>query len=752
MGLHKSYDRDFMLIGGNTMTTGRSLNLAKGQFGIFDVQKTNKDGAKAVSSFAGLPGDQLFELRLGKSDLPVTRSQANKSYSSFPFSLGAVERLTVSAPENTEQKVDEVLIGYNGIDDATAITFDKGDKKKMVVNLRGEAISLLGYNAEGVNIPVYMDSEDCYPVDPDNCINCDACAEDDSRRIILDAVETLKNHQLRGGILASEFIDVSPVKSCDVVEDPALAQNPYNFYSLAVCDTGDESALSLVKSQYPDYTVTRISREGSTSNYQILVVDGDTPADYSQSIASIIKGCEDCPAGYTEVEGGLLYAVTLEDEGVDESATIETLANAAAGTAVKADGQLGGIGYYTVILTASLSDADFATFLTANPTSTIKEVGAVEAICDNATVTDIAWAVGEQCNVAEKSFEIALPDNDCGEPRLAELQAFYPNLTVGIDTSVLFTITAGTTGTADVEIGANSYSVDGTAGTPTQIATAFVTAEAANILAADGYVVTDNADGSFTVVGNNTGEVIAFGNITDDLAATVVSTNVGSGGCQTKYNTTVETNLVCDECDPIFKEEFIAEEPAMFEMREWTAVAPTTEESACKMGIKIKGKVFEVSPDECLRDEIGFSDSSTLVKVSGGFLTEVREGLGQLSDSPFHTEYLSRMERRTHLGGNLFDSEDRSRAFFTGENRHVGNNVAKMFKGEESNLDPSKQYVSYGLKIRREGHSQSFSGRSSSAITYNIYAEVGRHQALESVLNSIATSAGISPVQAFAKA
>ena len=132
MGLHKSYDRDFFLIQGNTMTSGGSLGLAKGQFGVFDVKKTTKDGAKAVSSFKGLPADQLFELRLGKSDLPITRSQTNKSFSSFPFTLADVKDLTVSSPENTEQKVEELIVGYNGINDSTAISFDKGDKKKLM--------------------------------------------------------------------------------------------------------------------------------------------------------------------------------------------------------------------------------------------------------------------------------------------------------------------------------------------------------------------------------------------------------------------------------------------------------------------------------------------------------------------------------------------------------------------------------------------------------------------------------------------
>jgi len=85
MGLHKPFDRDLYTIGGAIMKEGYSLNLAKGQFGIFDDSKTSKDGTKAVSSFLGKPKNTTYKLKLGKTDLKVTRSQSNKNYFSFPF-------------------------------------------------------------------------------------------------------------------------------------------------------------------------------------------------------------------------------------------------------------------------------------------------------------------------------------------------------------------------------------------------------------------------------------------------------------------------------------------------------------------------------------------------------------------------------------------------------------------------------------------------------------------------------------------
>ena len=649
MGLHKPFDRTFSLIGGAVMTNGFSLNLVKGQFGIFDTQSTSVNGTKAVSSFNGKP-NAIYELKLGKSDLPVTRSQNNKSFSSFPFKVSQVLDLQVSVPESTTQKVDEVIIGYNGIDDNTAMTFKKGQVKKIVLRLEGEAIGMLGYEY-GVDIPVYIDVDAC-PVFGTDCADCDPCENVDCLPLVLEAVEKLKRHQLRGGTKVSDYVDITPVRECDTTPTETLTE--YNFYCLEVCDTGDDSALALVQAQYPTLKVVRTGRDGAISKYQVIKTNS-VPADYEPTLPSIIKGCTACPVGYTEDAGGLIYAVTLEDDGIDESATIETLANASVGTAIKADSQNAGVGYYTVVLTTELSDANFNTFIAANPTATITFVGSTASICNAPALDAISWTACGTCNVAERDFTIDLPDTECGNNRLAELQSAFPNLTISLE---------GTT-----------------------------------------------------------------------------------GGCQTRYITTVPTNMVCDDCDAIFNDYFTADAPASFDGREWTAVAVTAS-TGCKCGIKVKGKVLEVHPDECLRDTIGFVDSAVKIQISGGHLTEVREGIGETVDNPFHVEYKSRYARRTHLGGNLWNDEDRSRVFFTGEQRHL-DNVAKLLKGEESHLTSDKQYVDYAITIRRTHYSQSFSGTENETITYHILAEVGRHQAVEALLNSLATAANLTPVKAF---
>ena len=338
MAIHRGDDRHFFTIGGAVKTEGGSLKLAKGQFGIFNVGETTVDGATAVSNFLGQPKDAKFELRLGRAGSALSRTENNKSYSSFPFCVGDVKGLSVSSPDSTEQSVDEVIIGYNGIDCETSINFQTGDRYRLVLELSGEPIGLLGYANATTRVEIVLEAEDCSPYGKD-CVECDPCAPSNCKPIILRAIKQLRNYMLKGNVPLSAFIDVTPIFECKPEEEkPDLI--PYKWYCLTVCDTGDDTALALVAAQYPKYKVYRKDRVGANSTYEFLAPGtDDAPEDYEQTLPSIMKGCEDCPPEYEETEAGYVYAVCLEDDGVDEASTVEGLANAIAGTGVKAEAQ-----------------------------------------------------------------------------------------------------------------------------------------------------------------------------------------------------------------------------------------------------------------------------------------------------------------------------------------------------------------------------------------------------------------------------
>ena len=430
MAIHKPWDRPFYAVGGSIMTNGFSLSLAEGQFGIFNVSKQTSKGAPSVESFNGYGKDTFFELRLGNKQ-KSTRTTSDKMYSSFPFQLKDVIDLHVSAPKSTKMKVDELIIGYNGIDPNSGLELFYGENKEIHIELEGKALEYLGVPEGIATIIVPLMS----PLDGGVCSpDEDYCEKVDMLPVLNYAMEYLKDYEFRGQVKLTDYLEITPViELAGVKRTGELVQITFN---MSVCDTGDSSALALVNAQYPGTIVTQKSRKGAITTYEIVLLQKpggsvpSAPVDYNQTLASLIKGCEDCPEGYDQTPGGFVYTVLMEDDGVSSVAAVQAMAGAVAGTAVKANGQNAGKGMYTVVLTSKLSDANFNTFITANKTATVNYVGEVSAICSNDTISTSEWTETGRCTYSTEPYSIYLPDNECGQSRLAELQAFYPNLII----------------------------------------------------------------------------------------------------------------------------------------------------------------------------------------------------------------------------------------------------------------------------------------------------------------------------------
>lgn len=430
MAIHKPWDRPFFVLGGSVMKNGFSLNLAEGQFGIFNVSKQTPRGTVAAESFKGFPRDNQFELKLGHKNAGG-RSLSDKNFSSFPFGLKDVLDVRVSVPKRKDDLVDEIIIGYNGINPDTAIKLIPGDEKEIYIELTGRALEYIGApeGILGITVPLSAPLE---LADACNTPAQNLCETVDMLPIITGAVDYIKSYEYKG-VPITEFMEVTPVIELAGLNRTGTTTS--TLYTLQVCDTGDAGALALVQQQYGDLQVIRIARKGPISTYQVAKLSATTtpaplPAAYTQSIASIMKGCEDCPAGFSELPGGFLYAVSLEDDGIDRTSVVQGLPGAVAGTAVKADGQEFGVGFYTVVIDEKLEDDALEAFLTANPTAIVEFVDAIQPICENSTVTTAAWVAGESVTASTQSYIIELPDGECGQSRLTELQTAYPNLVI----------------------------------------------------------------------------------------------------------------------------------------------------------------------------------------------------------------------------------------------------------------------------------------------------------------------------------
>jgi hypothetical protein len=650
-----------MIPSGSVLKEGGSLALGEGQLGLFSVEDTTKDGLTAFADLKGQPKDKRFVLKAGRGSDDRSRTGNDKNYSTPQFRIDEVVNLKVSTPQRSEMSVDEVIIGYNGIDPQTGIRLERGTLIPVCLKLTGNRLGMNGDGNLSVEVTDYIVADPCLPVNPnlptcpshDPCEPCDPCAPVSCVKPVSECIERLRSKRLFGMARLDEFVEITPVNGCNTTELPSLT--PVKTWCLEVCDTGDREALSLLQAQYPGKKVVRIDRRDSVSRYQ--VISGVKPPDFQQKIASVLKGCEACPDSWTAVSGGILYAVSVEDEGADLSSDIETLPGAVAGTAVKAGGQFSGAGFYTVVLDSRLSKDQIADFTESYPTVTLRHLGKTNDICRNSTVATVSWTLCGTCYTDTREFTLDLHDDKCGQNRLEELRLFYPELTVELE------------GTA--------------------------------------------------------------------------------GGCSTRYKTSMITNAVCSECDPVFQDFFSADPPAPYDGNEWKAVETeeTPSENECLCGIRFKAKTMLIDPGQSMTDQIAYEEDSIRIQVSAGYADMLPVENFPVFDSPLSVYWVSKWAPRTHVAGYMRDDERMSHAYFTGQSMH-DTPFARTMLNEDSLLpDGQAQVVDFELVIR-PARVTAIAQKTADLISFHVITRLGYEKDVETLLNSIAAAAGITPVKA----
>jgi len=748
MSLDFAQHRDFFVLDGKTLTSGGSLNVSNGVLAIVDNKEISQNGRKVVSSFSGLSKDKDFQILLGKIDSPVTRSTTNKPYESLPFKLSEVVDLKVVVPQTKGIKVDDFIIGFNGKAD-TELTLKQHSSSTIEVELSGAGMEHLGYHSGKYVAVVNLTSP--YLDEDGNPTGEDAKT---MQEIVENAVAEFNRMTLLGGAPITDYVEAIPVNS----ENAALlGTTDFSFYSLTIADNGDQTARARVQAQYPTYKVVKTNRIGDEESvYTIIAPSGTSLAAYVKSLSQILKGCEDCPAGYSELEAGVVYSITIEDDGADLTTTIDDVPGFVTGTVVKIGNSTDGVGTYTVVVDNALTDAEIATFKAASAvksTAVFDLAGDVKALCENNTTTSTAWATGDTCSAKSDIYRLTVADDECGDSILAKLQAAYPELTIAVDTANLSrtaTLT-GTSGTANVVVGGVNYLATFDTDLTTTAAN-FVTAHAAAILSAAGTTVTSSGATLIFVAPVDTYPTLSIANVTTNLAGTIDAA-VGSGAdnaglCQTTYRTNVLSNIVCDECSEEFRALFTTEAPHNFGIISWEAADKVYSETA-KMGIRFRAKEFVISGSEAFRDDIPFYATSTRLKVAGGQPEFINESWNS-QDRPYKVTVLSIASEPEALGGHLWEREDASRFYFDGLPRFAGNNYGKFLWGQETKLKGLSQYVDYQLTVQPKKYYQ-LTPHASEMICYHVIVPVGFHENVESLLSALGVAAGLPAVQAFAK-
>ncbi len=730
-GIHSPITKPLFLLDGLVKTSGGANKLAKGQFAIVNNEAV-EGGAKIIADFAGMPNTTPLKLRVGRFDNSRLRSNTAPYYETSYFTINDLVSLKANFPKFTKQTFDDLVVGYDGINDDTAIVLEEGQTTVFDVIISGQPVEVMTGKCDYV-VKLHFGRE----------------VGESNYDAIKRLVERLQEFKLPFGNNLTDLVDIKLVNSTNL----GLTGVPHTFSTLTVTDDGSSNALALVQAQYI-YNVVRTGRNGLQSTYTILHPSSVTLSDYSNvTYNAYAKDCADCLAGYTAYSAGVVYHVTIEDDGADLSTTVDDLPGFVSGSIVKL-GQNGGVGTYSLVTDDAVTDAEKTTFLTASATKAtaiIKEIGDVVAICNDQVTTTTAWVAGTTCYASTQAYTIQLKDNDCGATRLSELQSAFPSLTIveGKATGkATRTITvSGSSGNASVVIAGTTYATAYNT-SPTQTATDFVADHASDILTATGAVVTSS--GAVITVKD---DLVSFpeitataGGLTETLGALTLEVTATEGGCQRVYSTTVATNLVCDECSDIYLQNFTSTAPQGFDFAEWTAVATPAVDSDALLGVRLVGKPFILTPSEVTRDSIPFYETSTRIEVFGGYIEEENENFQPIYKDIFTVTRFDRAQDRDALGYNFLPWEDVSRSHYLGETRHKGNLFAKGMLGEESVIKFDKQYVTYELTWDDTKNSQSIGGRSGISHTEMIIVELGYQDAVESWLNKLVAKAGLETV------
>lgn len=467
----------------------------------------------------------------------------------------------------------------------------------------------------------------------------------------------------------SEVVDVfvNAPRVGESVDDMIIGFDGVNVSSAIVLEAGDNEVIDITLSGQPigmlgytdakvsvkiplivpregDFTMQEVFHNAVKTAKEIKLLGGVPITDFVDIM--LVDSTSTAPTG-TDLQ---FYNLNVPDEGRDSDFG---LVQAQYPTFdVKRTGFQNGSTQYTIVAAPS----------TTIPAFVRTAINVADANCDGIpettpTNTTIAWVAGETCTAIPVTYTLQLADK-CGEDRLAEVQAAYPNLTITL------------------------------------------------------------------------AEVPA------------------AGGCQTVYSTTVLSNLICEECSPIFHDIFGAEAPARFELVDWVEVREGDWDETALMGIRVRGKKMVLGGTEEFRRDIPTLYTSTRVSLSNEAPGEVSQSYNKGTNGRFAVKILSHATEPGGLGFQLRDMEARTKVYFTQEAAHC-NNYASYVLGEESLLKDFKQYITYTVRVKRSHPSQSFSGDVTVNYDYIFAVELGRQADIQTLVNHIATGAGLPTVSAY---
>ena len=405
---HNDRDRVLLVLSGTPKTSGKRNEIALGQIGLLNTT----DGQYIDPIKKGSLGNNKLQLVLGGGN-------GRKTLNSVPF---LHQNITLQGIEHPSPvKEHHIILGNTGYSNKWTIPFEFGKTTNVTLNLTGEMLSLLGIEAEEFTLT----ASEYVPMPDDSC-DADPCPVLNCAKHTKSLINKLLKTRVGNGFV-SDIMSIAPIISCDN-SSPTLLD--VNYWTLTICGTGSNEELSNIQSQYGN----GVSVQSVSNGTAVYVMQStNTPSDYtSGQIYTPLFDCMDCPNGYSFLEGGYKYTVTLEDDGVDSTALLAVLPNLVGGSNVKV-GQKDGVGTYVFITKVPLTSTDIDTFMAIGAVQATASFNApvkVSSMCLSVSPDGISWVKGDACTQRTFDFFIQLHDKCKGQSRLGELQSAYPNLSI----------------------------------------------------------------------------------------------------------------------------------------------------------------------------------------------------------------------------------------------------------------------------------------------------------------------------------
>ena len=402
------------------LESGYDGNLAKGQLAVVKNKALKGKGKEVTADFDGMTQKDLIAFEIGEVTTPNKQRTVEVPYISTGFfPIGNIVDIKAYAPSNVTLKLDHIEIGYDGINESTALFIPEGKAAVMDIVVEGLVASMFfGQESFIIQKRVYRAVGE----------SMQAVVRRLVKELNEEVIPTATGWASTTDVL-SQFLEIGVIDSTTTT---TVGVNSA-FSSLTLVNNGDSNALADVQAQYPNYTVVQTARDGDNTTYTIVRPQADPAlASYVKTVVDVDgKGCADCLATYSLVDGGYVYHVSIEDDGVDLTTTLAGLVTGE--TQLDKLGNKDGRGTYAIVMPAIMAQVAIDAIITARPEAEVKYLGEIKDVCSKTTTTTTAWVAGETCVATTKGFSIIVKDNDCGATRLPELQAAYPDLVITED-------------------------------------------------------------------------------------------------------------------------------------------------------------------------------------------------------------------------------------------------------------------------------------------------------------------------------